>query len=209
MGRSPTDTKEKLLLTAMDLIWQSSYGSVSVDEICIQAGVKKGSFYYYFTSKAELAVEVMEQAYNHYEPEMANVLSATGSATERFERLANFVYDKQLEACKQYGRVCGCPFASLGSEMAGNDEAIRQKADEIFKRQNVLLATSLQELVNSEQLPANTDLDAMASEIHSFILGQVMMARIQNDVSNLKHEVKSGLLRILNIEQAAAVQIIK
>lgn len=209
MGRSPTNTKEKLIQTATDLIWQSSYGSVSVDEICNQAGVKKGSFYYYFPSKAELAVTVMEELYNHYEPEMVRVFSETATAVERFERLATLIYDKQMEACKQYGRVCGCPFASLGSEMAGNDEAIRQKADEIFKRQDLLLVETLQELVNSKQLAANTDLSAMASEIHAFILGQVMMARIQNDVSNLKDEIKTGLLRIIHFEQDIPIQVTK
>ncbi len=209
MGRSPTDTKEKLLQTATDLIWQSSYGSVSVEEICNRAEVKKGSFYYYFPSKADLAVAVMEELYNRYEPEMAKVFSGTGSAVERFEHLATLIYDKQMEAYNQYGRVCGCPFASLGSEMAGNDEAIRQKADDIFKRQNQLLTGTLQELLDSKQLAANTDLSAMASEIHAFILGQVMMARIQNDLTSLKAEIKTGLLRIIHFEQNLPVRATK
>ena len=66
MGRSPTNTKEKILQSANDLIWQSSYGAVSVDDICATAGVKKGSFYYYFSSKAELAITVMDESFiNH------------------------------------------------------------------------------------------------------------------------------------------------
>jgi len=201
MGRSPTDTREKLLHTAMDLIWQSSYGSVSVDEICTQADVNKGSFYYYFSSKAELAVAVMEQAYNNYELKLSNVFIGSHSATEHFERLANFIYDVQFEAYQHYGRVCGCPFASLGSEMAGNNEAIRKKADEVFRRQDRILIGALQELVAEKQLSISTDLVSMASEIHAFILGQLMMARIQNDLSNLKDDIKSGLLHIINYDQ--------
>lgn len=56
MGRAPTNTKTKLIETATDLIWRDSYGSVSVDDICAQTGVKKGSFYHYFPSKAHLAL---------------------------------------------------------------------------------------------------------------------------------------------------------
>ena len=209
MGRSPTDTKAKLIQTATDLIWQSSYGSVSVDDICNQAGVKKGSFYYYFPSKADLAVAVMEESYKCYEPEMTSVFSETVSAVERFERLATFVYDKQIEAYNQYGRVCGCPFASLGSEMAGNDEAIRQKADEIFQRQEHLLVETLKELVIDAQLPSDTDLAGIASEIHTFILGQVMVARIQNDLTNLREDVKNGLFRIINIHEALPKTVAK
>jgi len=39
----PNDTKEKLLQVAFDLIWNQSYGSVSVDHICERAHVNKGS----------------------------------------------------------------------------------------------------------------------------------------------------------------------
>ncbi len=47
MGRTSV-AKEKLLQVAFDLIWQQSYGSVSVDDICERAKVKKGSFYHFF-----------------------------------------------------------------------------------------------------------------------------------------------------------------
>jgi len=200
MGRSPTNTKAKLIQTASDLIWKSSYGSVSVDDICNASGVKKGSFYYYFPSKVDLAVAAMEESYRSHEPEMVKVFSSSVSPIERFERLAVFIFEKQKEACDKYGRVCGCPFASLGSEMAGNEEIIRKKADEIFQRQERLLTGTLQQMVDAGQLSAETDISAKASEIQVFILGQVMMARIQNDLATLKNDVRCGLFRILNIE---------
>src|SRR6266852_4586261 len=59
MGRTGA-AKEKLLAVAFDLIWNNSYGAVSVDQICARARVNKGSFYYYFPSKADLAVAAYE-----------------------------------------------------------------------------------------------------------------------------------------------------
>ena len=41
------------------LIWEGSYGSTTIDQICEKAGVKKGSFYYFFESKAELAAAAL------------------------------------------------------------------------------------------------------------------------------------------------------
>ena len=61
-------SKTKLLETAIDMIWASSYGSVSVDDICAKAGVNKGSFYYAFKSKSDLAVAAFER---HWELEAA------------------------------------------------------------------------------------------------------------------------------------------
>mgnify|MGYP000013949227 CR=1 FL=1 len=199
MGRSPTNSKQKLLDTANDLIWQSSYGSVSVDDICTAADVKKGSFYYYFPSKAELAVAVMEQAYLAFESGINDVFDDDISPTTRFENLAEFIYNKQQLAFDKYGRVCGCPFASLGSEMAGNNEMIQQKADEIFRRQGSIFASSIEEMIALGQLAADTDVDMTSSHMLSFILGQLMMARIQNDLSSLKHELRRGLLQTLEL----------
>lgn len=200
MGRSPTDTKSKLLFTANDLIWQSSYGFVSVDDICKAAGIKKGSFYYYFSSKAELAVAAMEESYLGYESEIMNIFSSGLSPIERFENLADFVYEKQHLAYEKYGRVCGCPFASLGSEMAGNEELIQKKADEILHRQGNIFKESLQEMVDSGLLPVKTDIANTGSQIITTILGQVMVARIQNNLSNLKKDVKLSLFQTLGLE---------
>jgi len=199
MGRSPTNSKEKLIETANDLIWKSSYGSVSVDDMCTASGVKKGSFYYYFPSKAELAVAVMEESYLAFESGIRDVFTDNISPTTRFENLATFIYDKQLLAFEKYGRVCGCPFASLGSEMAGNEAMIQQKAEEIFSRQGNIFAVTIRDMIDLGELEPNTDVDNKVSQILAFILGQLMMARIQNNLSSLKEELKLGLIRTLEI----------
>ena len=49
---------------ALDLIWENSYGTTSVDAICERAGAKKGSFYYFFKSKSELAAAALEAEWN-------------------------------------------------------------------------------------------------------------------------------------------------
>jgi TetR/AcrR family transcriptional repressor of nem operon len=200
MGRPRTDTKSKLLLMANDLVWQSSYGFVSVDDICKAAGIKKGSFYYYFSSKAALAVAAMEESYQGYEAEIISIFSSAIPPVERFEKLADFIYEKQKQAFEKYGRVCGCPFASLGSEMAGNEELIQKKADEILHRQGNVFKETLQEMVDSGLLPVKTDISNTGSQIITSILGQVMVARIQNNLSNLKKDVKLSLFQTLGLE---------
>lgn len=200
MGRSPTNTKAKLLETANDLIWQSSYGSVSVDDICHAAGIKKGSFYYYFSSKAELAVATMEASYQNYQLQINDIFSVESTPIQRFEHLADFIYEKQKQALDKYGRVCGCPFASLGSEMAGNETLIQQKADEILHLQGNIFKATLQEMVDSGLLPVETDMEKLGAQIITSILGQVMVARIQNNLSNLKKDVRLSLFQTLGLE---------
>ena len=84
MGR-PSEAKEKLLLVAFDLIWNQSYGSVSVDQICERASVNKGSFYHFFPSKADLAVEAYEEHWREKQPEMDRIFSPQTPPLERLE----------------------------------------------------------------------------------------------------------------------------
>ncbi|QQR89583.1 MAG: TetR/AcrR family transcriptional regulator [Myxococcales bacterium] len=54
--------REKLLLAAFKLIRSQGYSATSVDELCKEAGVTKGTFFHYFKSKDALAVA----AANHW-----------------------------------------------------------------------------------------------------------------------------------------------
>src|SRR5258707_1269333 len=116
MSKAIPDTKQKLIDTALELIWRSSYGSVSVDDICKSADVKKGSFYHFFPSKVDLAIAAMEEAYKTIKPAYDTIFSSATLPLTRFENLADFIYESQQQAAIKYGRVCGCPCASLGSE---------------------------------------------------------------------------------------------
>lgn len=194
-----TDTKQKLIDTALELIWKNSYGSVSVDDICRAAGAKKGSFYYFFPSKVDLAVAALEESSQLFKADYDRIFSASVPALARFERLADWSYQGQVETSQKYGRVCGCPCGSLGSEMAGQEDKIRNKVDEIATRQKRYYESALRDLIADGILPATIDVTIKAQEIYAYLLGQLAVARIQNDLELLKRDLKPGLLRTLGV----------
>ncbi|MFD2233223.1 TetR/AcrR family transcriptional regulator [Phaeospirillum tilakii] len=185
--------------TALELIWKNSYGSVSVDDICKAADVKKGSFYHFFPSKVDLAIAAMEESYRETKPLYDAMFSPASPPVRRFEQMADFILAKQAEAAAKYGRVCGCPCASLGSEMAGQEEGIRAKFEDIAHRQERYYENALRDMVAEGLLPEATDVKVLAQEIYTYLLGQIMIARIQNDLEPLKRDLKPGLLRLLGI----------
>lgn len=205
MSRPATCTKEKLIATALELIWQSSYGNVSVDGICKAAGIQKGSFYHYFPSKIDLALAALEQGFTDYKDRLDAVFSPTVSPIKRFEDFADICYEKQKEVYETYGKVCGCPMASLGSEMAGNDEKLRQKTAELFARKEKYYKSALRDLVAEGLLPKDIDIDVKATDIRSYIMGVMMMARIQNDLEYMRTDLKRGLMRIIGVNQVTKI----
>src|SRR5260221_5681911 len=112
MGRV-SDAKQRLMDAVLELIWSGSYGSTTIDQICDKAGVKKGSFYYFFDSKSELAVEAFEACWQGKRTEMDSIFSPTVPPLERLQKYCDFCYKFQQEIQSKYGRVLGCPLVSL------------------------------------------------------------------------------------------------
>lgn len=198
----PNDTKERLVETAIDLIWKSSYGSVSVDEICKAADVRKGSFYHYFPSKIDLALAAMDATYGHFKPLLDDVFSLATPPIERFKKYIVLGYEKQKEIAGKHGMVCGCPMASLASEMAPQDKSIHDKTDEIFGSKVKYYESTLRDMIAEGMLTEDTDIKMTACNIHSFIMGQFMTARIQNSIKPLEQrQMEAGLFGIIGLDK--------
>ena len=102
-----SDAKERLTDAAMDLIWENSYGATSVDAICERADVRKGSFYYFFKSKSELAAAALEADWKKRRPDLDAMFSPSVPPLERFERYFGYIHQRHVELQKKCGSVLG------------------------------------------------------------------------------------------------------
>ncbi len=199
MGRSECDTRQKLIDAALELMWKNSYSTVSVDDICKAIKVRKGSFYYFFPSKVDLALAAMDEASKVTQAMYDEAFSASRDPVARFERYADMTVEGQEWAKGKYGHVCGCPLATMGSEMAGQGSGIPEKFGEIYSQKLKHFEAALRDMITSGELPEKTNVKVKAQELLSFIMGQLMMARIQNDLVPLKRDLKTGLLQLLGV----------
>src|ERR1035437_765176 len=132
MGRT-SDANERLMDAALDLIWEESYGAVTIDDICKRADVKKGSFYYFFKSKSELAVAALERLWEKsWKSRLDSVFSSSDDPLTRLKNYLTSIYEKQVEVKKQHGKVLGCPVVSMGSETSTCDNEINLKIRELL-----------------------------------------------------------------------------
>jgi TetR/AcrR family transcriptional regulator, transcriptional repressor for nem operon len=183
MGRT-SDARERLLQVAFELIWQQSYGSVSVDNICDRAGVKKGSFYYFFPSKSDLAIAAYEEHWQQKRPVFDQTFSPLVPPLERIGNYCRNIYEGQKEKKKKTGRVLGCPFASVACELSTQDERIRQKSQEIFERGRKYIEAALSD-AQKEGLIEKCDVAKKSRAVSAFVIGMLLQAKVQNDVEIL------------------------
>src|SRR6201987_3496768 len=198
-----SDMKERLMEAAMDLIWLNGYGAASVDAICDQAGAKKGSFYYFFKSKSELAAAGLEADWNKKRAEMDAIFSPTVPPLQRFDRYFDFVHDRLAELQKKCGSILGCPFVSVGSEVSTQDQIVRETIDRIMDRKLNYFVSAVRD-AQAQGLIDAPDPVAKAKALFACYQGTMAQARIQNDVELLR-EFKHVAKDVLGVKRAQAV----
>jgi len=200
--KKPCKTREKLLQVAFDLIWDSSYGSVSVDDICQRAGVNKGSFYHFFPTKADLAIESYRERWENVRPIYERIFAADVPALERLQNWCEHIFKVQSEQAQKYGHVCGCPYSSVGAELATQDERIRASSEELVYAGRKYVESAITDAIREGAITA-TDPAHLARRVYSICLGTLFEARVQNNLEIL-HDLEPSIMELLGAKTAAA-----
>jgi len=198
----PGITKDKLLQVAFDLIWDSSYGSVSVGDICDRAGVNKGSFYHFFESKADLAIEAYREHWKEKRPIFDRIFSTQVPPLERIQSWCQFIYDDQREKAEKYGHVCGCPYASIGAEMATQDEKIRAESEHLAQCGRKYIESAIADAIRVGAVSVKDPVLA-AQRVYCIVLGMLVGAKVQNNLEGLK-DLEPTIMTILGAKTVAA-----
>jgi TetR/AcrR family transcriptional repressor of nem operon len=195
--------KERLTDAAMDLIWENSYGATSVDAICERAGAKKGSFYYFFKSKSELAAASLEADWGKKRARMDAIFSPTVPPLARLEHYFDFVHDRLAEIQKKCGSILGCPLLSVGSEVSTQDQIVRETIDRIMDSKLNYFISAVRDAAAQGLIKA-PDPEAKARALFACYQGTMAQARIQNDLELLR-EFKHVAMDILGVKSTQAV----
>jgi TetR/AcrR family transcriptional regulator, transcriptional repressor for nem operon len=200
--KKPSETKEKLLQVGFDLIWDGSYGSVSVDDICQRAEVNKGSFYYFFASKADLAIEAYEEHWKAKRTKMDLVFSKDTPPLDRIRKWCELIYATQKDKAEKYGHVCGCPFASVGSEIATFDEKLRARSEYLMNASRKYVEDAITDAIREGSVTVKDPL-ATSLTLQSLLIGMLVEARVQNSLKVLD-DMESTVLNFIGAKVVAA-----
>jgi TetR/AcrR family transcriptional repressor of nem operon len=190
-GKAPTikrihDTKQRLLDVAFDLIWDSSYGSVSVDDICKGAGVKKGSFYHFFPTKADLAIAACRARWEAVKPVYDRMFAAKIPPLDRIRAWCRHVNSVQKEKAKKFDHVCGCPYASMGAELATQDDRIRASSEELIYSGRKYLRKAIADAIQAGVVTVSAA-GVAAQRAYSMCLGMIFEAKVRNSLNALRN----------------------
>jgi TetR/AcrR family transcriptional repressor of nem operon len=204
MGRV-SDARERLMEAIGELLWVGSYGSTTIDQICEKAGVKKGSFYYFFDSKADLASAAIDSEWQRRRVDLDSIFSATVPPLERLKKYCEYGQRIQAEVKSKYGHVLGCPLFSLGSEISTQDDRLQKKIQETLDQKLKYLESAIRDAHAAGLIDA-PDAAAKASIVFVYYQGLLTEARIRNDLKVLGGAME-GIHQLLGIKQKASLKV--
>jgi AcrR family transcriptional regulator len=185
MQSSPLNTRDRLIVTAMQLFWEKGYGSTSVADVLQMAKVNSGSLYHFFPGKQDLLLAVLE-AYRGGIGEMLLAPAWKGVADpidKIFALLARYRQSVVQTCC-----VYGCPIGSLALEIHEPDPPVRKALADNF---NAWVDAVEQCLLEADlRLPKRTDRRALAEFVLTTMEGGVMQARTHRDVAYFDRAVR-------------------
>jgi TetR/AcrR family transcriptional regulator, transcriptional repressor for nem operon len=199
MGRV-SDAKERLMAAVLELIWTGSYGTTTIDHICEKSGVKKGSFYYFFESKADLAAVALKAENERKRAEYDRLFSAAIPPLERIRQYCECAYHKQVETKLKCGCVLGCPIFTLGAEVSTQEQKLRVAINEILEEHAKYLESAIRDAHAAGLIDA-PDAALKARALNAYYEGVLTQARIQNNAEVLR-ELANGVFALLGVKPA-------
>ncbi len=200
------ETRTKLLQTALELMWEQSYGTVSVDDICTCADVRKGSFYHFFPSKADLTIAAFERHWEDIQTLLDQAFSPLTPPLDRFRVYARKLYELQSAKKIKCGKACGCPYISVGLELSTQDEKIRQEVMKICRNYRRYFESALRDAEHEGLIPPGDHSDK-AFRIHAYVVGLLVLVKIHNDPEILQN-LEEGLFHLIQATTQPVIEAI-
>jgi len=195
MARAISATKRKLLDAAHALIWANSYSRVSVDDICRAAGVQKGSFYHFFPSKSELTAAALEECWYECKAELDGFFAVKRNAKLQLKEICRTILQEQKESLASNGVVCGCPYALVAAEAVADNHELYTRAEKMSALYCSYLERVLKNAAQDKLIEAR-DLKRRAREMHIYIKGAMLLARLTNSLKPVGRDLEQALLRL-------------
>ncbi len=184
MGRT-SSSQQRLLTAASDLLWEKSYHSVTVDEVCARAGVMKGSLYHFYESKSALTAAALQHLWETVaKPAYEKHFSRANPPLARITNFLNWLESLQREKFRNIGRVLGWPFFTLGCELGDQEPRVSEQLCEIESAELFYFESAMRDALDQDVIePADPRAEALS--FRAAVEGILARARILNDPDEL------------------------
>ncbi|RIK62404.1 MAG: TetR/AcrR family transcriptional regulator [Planctomycetota bacterium] len=192
----------KIVEAARELFHVQGFHATSMADILKKSGVNSGSLYYFFKSKDDLLLAVLDLYVDLLRPAVMDAAFATtDDPIERvFAVLAGY-----REMLVMTGCTLGCPIGNLALELGDSKPDVRAKIALNFTNWCRAIEQCLREA--DDRLPADLDRERLSRFVLTVMEGGIMQARGHRDVKpydDAVAQLRDYFDRLLGPSRAAA-----
>jgi AcrR family transcriptional regulator len=180
-------TRERLVESARDLLWERGYVGTSPKAILERAGAGQGSMYHHFTGKPDLALAAITRTAEEMRAAAAAVLRGPGTP---YARVTAYLR-------RERDVLRGCPVGRLtmDPEVIASEE-LRAPVDETLDWLRAELAALVEEGREQYEFAPSLDAEEVAATIVATVQGGYVLARASGSPAAFDTGVR-GLLALL------------
>jgi TetR/AcrR family transcriptional regulator, transcriptional repressor for nem operon len=175
------DTRRIILEAGVRSLLQKGYDQSGLAEILREANVPKGSFYYYFSSKEDFGLQLIEHWLENYNEAESSLRDATLSPLTRVRRF----FEARCRLLKRLRHEHGAVVGMLLLEMATSNERFRCRVQKVLGGWQELLAGCLAEAQRAGEIGPGRDPRTLAEFCLISWEGAVQRARTIQDTAPL------------------------
>ncbi|HEO65172.1 MAG TPA: TetR family transcriptional regulator [Spirochaetes bacterium] len=187
------DKRELIIQKGSDIMNHKGYNGTGVQEIVDAAQIPKGSFYNYFKSKEDFAVEAIKYYSNTY----YNLLETNlkGQKMAPLERIKQIFFNI-AERYEKSETTCGCFIGNMCQEMANVNKPIAEAVDDAYEHFKAPITQCLRQAQRNGDLNPSRDIDKLSEFIFNSWEGALMRMKASKSMKPLTafHDILSEIL---------------
>ena len=186
MGTKGETTRKKILDDAAELFRTKGFGATSIKDLLDATGVTKGSLYFHFPGKDDLALEYLRQEGERF---MAFIEAGLEGHTA-VEKIDHFLH-KALAYHRGTGFVGGCLFGNTALETSDTSPAFAELTAEIFAQWKRKLAAVIAQAQTDGSIQPAHRAEDVAEFIIAVLEGGIMQSRLQKTERPMKNCIRT------------------
>jgi len=180
------EKKKSILFEGITVMWDKGYHATSVNDIVKAADVPKGSFYFYFKSKEDFAVQALQAYFDMIHAEEQLVLFAEGvPPMQRLKNFHNYRIEKALEEFKSDFK--GCLACNFSSEIAQQIPAVQAVLQSFYDTILQDLITVGKEAQEAGSLSSDIDVAHLFAFIEDAGKGAMLSIKAMNSLEPINY----------------------
>ena len=193
-AKKTRDTRAALIEAGIRIMFEKGYNNTGIQEVLLMGRAPKGSFYHYFPSKEQFALEVIEVFDRRYCAFLCNIMNKPGCSA--LERLHGYCV---LERRRLSAHQCrgGCLIGNLSLEMADQHDGLRQALLKVFTGWRGIFADCVRAGQNAGQLNNAISAEKLAELFLTGWSAAVASAKLQKSIEPLDAFIESFFPYIL------------